>query len=105
MNATGWGLDDNNNNSSSKLGCVIFDSVDGLSNTLKRTSIRHVQDEMSTDSCGENIRYQAVEGLVHHDNRPKRQMSFLKQQVNIKTKLKARNRNFIIYNLKPNHII
>ena len=95
MNATGWGLDDNNNNSSSKLGCVIFDSVDGLSNTLKRTSIRHVQDEMSTDSCGENIRYQAVEGLIHHDNRPKRQMSFLKQQVNIKTKLKARNRNFI----------
>ena len=49
---------------------------------------------MSTDSCGENIRYQAVEGLVHHDNRPKRQMSFLKQQVNIKTKLKDRNRNF-----------
>ena len=94
MNATGWGLDDNNNNSSSKLGCVIFDSVDGLSNTLKRTSIRHVQDEMSTDSCGENIRYQAVEGLIHHDNRPKRQMSFLKQQVNIKTKLQARNRNF-----------
>lgn len=34
---------------------------------------------MSTDSCGENIRYQAVEGLVHQDNRPKRQMSFLKQ--------------------------
>ena len=34
---------------------------------------------MSTDSCGENIRYQAVEGLVHLDNRPKRQLSFLKQ--------------------------
>ena len=46
---------------------------------MKRTTIRHVQDEMSTDSCGENIRYQAVEGLVHQDNRPKRQMSFLKQ--------------------------
>ena len=75
VNATGWGLD---NNTPSKLGCVIFDS-DGLSNTLKRTAIRHAQDEMSTDSCGENIRYQAVEGLVHLDNRPKRQLSFLKQ--------------------------
>ena len=75
VNATGWGLD---NNTPSKLGCVIFDS-DGLSSTLKRTAIRHAQDEMSTDSCGENIRYQAVEGLVHLDNRPKRQMSFLKQ--------------------------
>lgn len=74
--------------------------MDGLSNTLKRTSIRHAQDEMSTDSCGENIRYQAVEGLVHHDNRPKRQMSFLKQQVNNhQTKLKARN------NLNPNRIV
>ena len=78
VNATGWGLD----NGTSKLGCVIFDS-DGHSNTLKRTAIRHAQDEMSTDSCGENIRYQAVEGLVHHDNRPKRQMSFLKQVLNI----------------------
>ena len=76
VNATGWGLDQ----STSKLGCVIFDS-DGHSNTLKRTAIRHVQDEMSTDSCGENIRYQAVEGLIHHDNRPKRQMSFLKQVI------------------------
>ena len=75
VNATGWGLD---NNTPSKLGCVIFDS-DGLSSTLKRTAIRHAQDEMSTDSCGENIRYQAVEGLVHLDNRPKRQLSFLKQ--------------------------
>ena len=74
VNATGWGLD----NTPSKLGCVIFDS-DGRSNTLKRTGIRRPQDEMSTDSCGENIRYQAVEGLVHQDSRPKRQMSFLKQ--------------------------
>ena len=60
---------------------------------------------MSTDSCGENIRYQAVEGLIHHDNRPKRQMSFLKQQVNIKTKLKTRNRNFILIYRISNQII
>ena len=45
---------------------------------------------MSTDSCGENIRYQAVEGLVHQDSRPKRQMSFLKQ---VTTKMNKSNKN------------
>ena len=65
-----------------KLGCIIMDAGDGIGKARTAT-IRHPQDEMSTDSCGENIRYQAVEGLIHQDNRQTRQQSLLRASTTI----------------------
>jgi hypothetical protein len=50
--------------------CVLFETEHNVNRGTTASYMRHAQEDLSTDSCGENIRYQAVEGLVQ-SSRPK----------------------------------
>ncbi len=59
---------------------VIFDTSDN--STIRRSAIKRViqhPDDLLLDSSDDNIRYQAVEGLVQNNNRQKRQSSMNRQ--------------------------
>ena len=44
--------------------CVLLETEQ--TNRGSTSYLRQAQEDLSTDSCGENIRYQAVEGLVQN---------------------------------------
>ena len=64
MRRYGW----NNGNITANGNCVLLETE--LHHSRGTSSyLRRPQEDLSTDSCGENIRYQAVEGLVQANNR------------------------------------
>lgn len=66
MRRYGW----SNGNIQANGNCVLLETEHHPRGTLT-SYLRRAQEDLSTDSCGENIRYQAVEGLVQTNNRHK----------------------------------
>lgn len=66
MRRYGWA----NGNIQANGNCVLLETEHHPRGTMT-SYLRRAQEDLSTDSCGENIRYQAVEGLVQTNNRHK----------------------------------
>ena len=62
MRRYGW----TNGNVSANGNCVLLETVEQHPRGTTTSYMRRPQEDLSTDSCGENIRYQAVEGLVQN---------------------------------------
>ena len=60
MRRYGWA----NGNITANGHCVLLETEHHASRGTTSSYLRRPQEDLSTDSCGENIRYQAVEGLV-----------------------------------------
>ena len=65
MRRYGW----SNGNITANGNCVLLETELHHSRGTSSSYLRRPQEDLSTDSCGENIRYQAVEGLVQANNR------------------------------------
>ncbi len=95
MRRNGWQTEPKYVNTISGLGNptrnVIFDTSDS---TIRRSAIKQRVvghgDDLLTDSSAENIRYQAVEGLVQ-DSRQKRQSALIRQ---------VKHKNILFQNLR-----
>ena len=62
--------------------CVLLETEQ--TNRGSTSYLRQAQEDLSTDSCGENIRYQAVEGLVQNSRHQMGSKAHLLRSVSVK---------------------